>query len=68
MDASCSKDVSSGSEFIKSFTESDKSVYSETSSESDSDSYYSDIMKMIFLEIYQQQWTLTIKIMINGFR
>ena len=42
MDASCSKDVSSSSKFSKSFTESDESVYSETSSESDSDSYYSD--------------------------
>ena len=42
MDASCSKDVSSSSEFSKHFTESDESVYSETSSESDSDSYHSD--------------------------
>ena len=42
MDASCSKDVSSSSEFSKSFSESDESVYSETSSESDGDSYYSD--------------------------
>ena len=42
MDASCSKEVSSSREFNKSFTESDESVYSETSSESDSDSYYSD--------------------------
>ena len=42
MDASCSKDVSSSSEFSKSFTKSDESVYSETSSGSDSDSYYSD--------------------------
>ena len=42
MDASCSKDVSSSSKFSKSFTESDESVYSETSSESDSDSYHSD--------------------------
>ena len=42
MDASCSKDVCSSSKFSKSFTESDESVYSETSSESDSDSYYSD--------------------------
>ena len=41
MDASCSKD-SSSSEFSKHFTESDESVYSETSSESDSDSYHSD--------------------------
>ena len=42
MDASCSKEVSSSREFNKSFTESDESVYSETSSESDSDSYNSD--------------------------
>ena len=42
MDASSSKDVSSSSEFSKILTESDESVYSETSSESDSDSYYSD--------------------------
>ena len=42
MDASCSKDVSSSSKFSKSFTESDKSVYSETSSESNSDSCHSD--------------------------
>ena len=42
MDASCSKEVSSSREFNKSFTESDESVYSETSSESDSDSYHSD--------------------------
>ena len=42
MDASCSKDVSSSSKFSKSFTESDESVCSETSSESASDSYYSD--------------------------
>ena len=44
MDASCSKDVvaTTSSEFSKSFSESDEPVYSETSSESDSDSYYSD--------------------------
>ena len=42
MDASCSKDISSSSKFSKHFTESDESVYSETSSESDSDSYHSD--------------------------
>ena len=42
MDASCSKDVSCSSEFSKSFSESDESVYSETSSELGSDSYYSD--------------------------
>ena len=42
MDASCSKDVSSGSEFSECFTESDELVYSEKSSESDSDSYHSD--------------------------
>ena len=44
MDASCSKDVvaTTSSEFSKSFFESDEPVYSETSSESDSDSYYSD--------------------------
>ena len=42
MDANCSKDVSSSSEFSESFTETDESVYSETSSESGSDSYYSD--------------------------
>ena len=41
MDASSSKDVSSSSKSSKSFTESDESVYSETLSESDSDSYYS---------------------------
>ena len=44
MDASCSKDVvaTTSSEFSKSFFESDEPVYSETSSESDSVSYYSD--------------------------
>ena len=42
MDANCSKDVSSSSEFSESFTETDESVYSETSSESGSGSYYSD--------------------------
>ena len=42
MDASCSKDVSSSSEFSECFTESDELVYSEKSSESDSDSYHSD--------------------------
>ena len=41
MDANCSKDVNSSSEISKSFTETDESVYSETS-ESGSDSYYSD--------------------------
>ena len=42
MDASCSKNVSSSSKYSKSFTESDESVYSEISSESDCDSYHSD--------------------------
>ena len=43
MDTSFSKDVSSSSsEISKRFSESDESVYSKTSSESDSDSYYSD--------------------------
>ena len=42
MDISCSKDVSSSSKFRESFSESDESVYSETSSESDSHSSYSD--------------------------
>ena len=42
MDANCCKDVSSSSEFSESFTETDESVYSEASSESGSDSYYSD--------------------------
>ena len=42
MDASSSKDVSSSSEFSEILTEIDESVYSETSSESDSDSYNSD--------------------------
>ena len=37
MEASCSS-----SEFSESFTESDESVYSETSSETNNDSYYSD--------------------------
>ena len=41
MDANCSRDDSSSSEFSKSFTETNESVYSETS-ESGSDSYYSD--------------------------
>ena len=41
MDVSCSKDVRSSSELSKRFTESDESVYSETS-ETSSDSYYSD--------------------------
>ena len=41
MDANCSKDVNSSSEISKSFTETDESVYSETS-ESGSDSYYLD--------------------------
>ena len=40
MDASCSKDVSSSSKFSECFTESDELVYSEKSSESDSDSYH----------------------------
>ena len=39
VDASCSKDVSSSTKFNESFTESGESVYSETLSESDSDSY-----------------------------
>ena len=72
MEASCSKDVSSSSEFSESFTGSDESIYSETSSETNSDSYIiqMNIMKMIFLKIYQLQWTLNkIKIMMtNGFR
>ena len=42
MEASCSKDVSSSSEYSESFTGSDESVYSETSSETNSDSYHSD--------------------------
>ena len=42
MDASCSKDVSSNSKFSETFTESDELVYSETSSETNSDSYHSD--------------------------
>ena len=42
MDASCSKDVRSKSKFSEGFTESDESVYSETSSETNSDSYHSD--------------------------
>ena len=42
MDGSCNKDVSSSGKFSQSFTESDESVYSETSSESDIDFYYSD--------------------------
>ena len=67
MDISCSKDVSSSSKFRESFSESDESVYSETSSESDSHSSYSDEYYEI-LEIYQLQWTLRIKMMINGFR
>ena len=70
MDASCSKEVSSSREFNKSFTESDESVYSEISSESNSDSYHSDkFYQIIFLQIYQLHWTLRIKtMMINGFR
>ena len=42
MDASCSKDVSSNSKFSETFTESDELVYSETSSETNSDSYHLD--------------------------
>ena len=42
MDISCSKDVSSSSKFRESFSESDESVYPETSSESESHSSYSD--------------------------
>ena len=42
MDGSCSKGVGSSSEFSESFSESDEPVYSETSSESDTDSYFSD--------------------------
>ena len=42
IDANCSKDVSSSSEISESFTETDESVYSEISSESGSDSYYSN--------------------------
>ena len=42
MDVSCSKDVgSSSSELSEGFTESDESVYSETSEKS-SDSHHSD--------------------------
>ena len=60
MDASCSKDVSSSSKFSKRFTESDESVYLETSSESDSNKNNKNItqmniMKTIFLKIYQLQ-------------
>ena len=71
MDASCSKDVSSSSKFSKRFIESDESIYLETSSESDSNKNNKNItqmniMKMIFLEIYQLQWTLRIKIMMIG--
>ena len=74
MDASCSKDVSSSSKFSKRFIESDESIYLETSSESDSNKNNKNItqmniMKTIFLEIYQLQWTLRIKIMmISGFK
>ena len=71
MDASCSKDVSSSSKFSKRFIESDESIYLETSSESDSNKNNKNItqmniMKTIFLEIYQLQWTLRIKIMMIG--
>ena len=67
MDAS--KDVSSCSEFSESFSESNQSFYSETASEIVVLITPMNIMKMIFVEIYQLQWTLRIKtIMINGFR
>ena len=69
MDASCNKDVISSSKFSESFTESGESVYSETSSETVILIIQMNIMKIIFLKIYQLQWTLRIKItMINGFR
>ena len=69
MYTSCNKDVSSSSsEFSKCFTESDESVYSETS-ETVILIIHMNIMKMTFLKIYQLQWTLRIKIMmINGFK
>ena len=51
MDVSCSKDVRSSSELSKHFTESDESVYSETS-ETSSDSYHSD-------EYYDIPWDLS---------
>ena len=41
MDVNCSKDVGSSSELSEGFTESDESVYSETS-ETSNDSYHSD--------------------------
>ena len=67
MDAS--EDVSSCSEFSESFSEGNESFYSETASGIVILITPVNIMKMIFVEVYQLQWTLRIKtIMINGFR
>ena len=67
MDAS--EDVSSCSEFSESFSEDNESFYSETASGIVILITPMNIMKMIFVEVYQLQWTLRIKtIMINGFR
>ena len=69
MDASCSNDVSKSNEFSGSFTKSDELVYSETVIQTVILIIQMNIMKTIFLEIYQLQWTFRIKIMmINGFR
>ena len=69
MDASCSNDVIKSNEFSGSFTKSDELVYSETVIQTVILIIQMNIMKTIFLEIYQLQWTFRIKIMmINGFR
>ena len=69
MDASCSNDVIKSNEFSGSFTKSDELVYSETVIQTVILIIQMNIMKTIFLEIHQLQWTFRIKIMmINGFR
>ena len=63
MDASCSNDVIKSNEFSGSFTKSDELVYSETVIQTVILIIQMNIMKTIFLEIYQLQWTFRIKIM-----
>ena len=62
MDASCSNDVSKSNEFSGSFTKSDELVYSETVIQTVI-LIQMNVMKTIFLEICQLQWTFRIKIM-----
>ena len=62
MDASCSNDVSKSNEFSGSFTKGDELVYSETVIQTVI-LIQMNVMKTIFLEICQLQWTFRIKIM-----